>query len=248
MLSGLCQRALAAFAVPGTVGPERVFRGLRAGRAGGICLPGGRRWSRIDSASRTRGRWGLPPPAAAIPAVLTPGFSLLLPAERAAGGGGPYRAAGILDARAIVRDLDARRGDAMAQIVASNAFLNDRAGALRTLLNSSHTLRIFKNNFTPTPANVLADFTEATYTGYAGVSLAGDFAAQTKIQDGEYQTQSTSHTFGPNSGTAQTVYGWYIDDGTNVKLSFKFDNPITVDATTTFSVQVNAQDWAKSIL
>lgn len=38
------------------------------------------------------------------------------------------------------------------------------------------TLRLFKNDFTPTETSVVGDLTEATFTGYAAISLAsGDW-------------------------------------------------------------------------
>ena len=139
-------------------------------------------------------------------------------------------------------------GVIMGVAVASNALLDARAGTLRTLLNSSHNLRLYSNNLTPTPANVLADFTEATFPGYSAVSLASQFGAQTKVQDGEYQIQSGTYTFTFTSGSSQTVYGWYIDDGTNVKFSQIFAQSILMTTGVQFTLQVSPQEWAFSIV
>lgn len=131
--------------------------------------------------------------------------------------------------------------------VASNYFLQARATTLQTLLNSSQTLRLFSNNLNPTPANVLTDFTEATYAGYAGVSLNGQFGAPTKVQDGEYQIASGTYTFnGPATGS-QTIYGWYISDGTGVNFSGVFPAPITMTSGVSFTLQISPQTWAYSV-
>jgi hypothetical protein len=126
----------------------------------------------------------------------------------------------------------------MSTPVASNYILNLRAGTLRTLLNSGCTLRIFSNNITPTPANVIGDFTQATYGGYAGQVLTNDFAAQVKVKDGEYSITSTVHTFAYTSGATQTVYGWYIDDGTGVMFSAAFPAAIAMGTGVSFTLQI----------
>jgi hypothetical protein len=136
----------------------------------------------------------------------------------------------------------------MNQIVTSNALLSDRADSLRTLLNSGHFLRLFSNNFTPVPQSSLGSFTEAAFTGYAAASLSADFAVPTKVQDGEYQIASTFHTFNCTSGSSSMAYGAYITAGSDWKFAILFDTPITVTSGFSFAVQMNPQDWAKSIL
>jgi hypothetical protein len=136
----------------------------------------------------------------------------------------------------------------VSQIVDSNKQCQNLAEKSRTDFNTSHHLRLFKNNFTPDPSKALSDFTEATYTGYAAVNLNGQFAASTKVQDGEYQTQSGTYTFSYTSGATQAIYGWYIDDGTDWKCAYLFPSPITLDVGVSFTIQVNYQEWALSIV
>jgi hypothetical protein len=125
-----------------------------------------------------------------------------------------------------------------------NYHLNDRAGALRSLLNAGHTLRLFVAPTTLTPANVLSDFVEASFGGYAGQSLAGLFAAQTKVIDGEYQTQAAQVTFAFASGSPQVVYGWYISDGVGVRYSYLLANPVTFSPGVSLTITCQIQDWA----
>lgn len=140
-------------------------------------------------------------------------------------------------------------GVLVADIVASNKLLSTVADQLRTLLNTGHTLRLFKNNITPTPANLLADFVESTYLSYAGISLSGAFTTPIKVIDGEYQTSAPTFTFSASAGaTPENAYGFYIDDGTYVKFSMRFSAPVVMGPSAAFTLQLNPQVWAKSIL
>jgi hypothetical protein len=134
------------------------------------------------------------------------------------------------------------------QLVASNVLLQDRADSLRTLLNSGHVLRLFQNNFTPVSQDSFGSFSEASFTGYASAALTADFGASFKVQDGEYQISSTFHTFTCTGGSPQTVYGSYISAGSDWKFAIRFDVPIVVTNGTSFAIQINPQDWAKSII
>lgn len=136
----------------------------------------------------------------------------------------------------------------MNQLVASNVLLLDRADALRTLLNSGHTLRLFQNDFVPLSQDSLGSFSEATFMGYAAASLSADFAAPVKIIDGEYQISGTFHTFACTGGSSQTIYGAYITAGSDWKFAIRFDAPLVITNGVSFAVQMNPQDWAKSII
>ena len=134
------------------------------------------------------------------------------------------------------------------QLVASNVLLLDRADALRTLLNSGHTLRLFSNDYTPLSQDSLGSFAEATFTGYAAVGLSAAFAAPVKVQDGEYQISTTFYVFTCTGGSTTMCYGAYITAGSDWKFAIRFDTPITVNNGTSFAIQINPQDWAKSII
>jgi hypothetical protein len=103
-----------------------------------------------------------------------------------------------------------------------------------TGLNANHYLVcLFQNNFVPTPANVLADFTEATFAGYARLSTASAFGVSAKVIDGEYQSNSSLFTFTASGSTPQTVYGTFIADPT-------FTNVLYSEAFPTGYVMVNS--------
>lgn len=92
------------------------------------------------------------------------------------------------------------------------------AAILNRLLNGGSfplTLGLFKNNLTPTDANVFADVTAASFTGYASVVLA----------DGSWTVTPgapTIATYAPQTfvcslaGVAETEYGYYLYRGTTL--------------------------------
>lgn len=75
-------------------------------------------------------------------------------------------------------------------------------------------LKLFRNNVTPTAADVAATYTEATFAGYAAMTLtssqaAGTWAVPTVSSNLAFSTYGTDATWTIGSGT-QTIYGYYI--------------------------------------
>lgn len=136
----------------------------------------------------------------------------------------------------------------MAQPLWSNAKLLAFCTTLANYLNSGHTLRLFTNTFLPDPSSPLSFFTEATFTGYAAVPLAGVFATPTLVQNGQYQTTSSVLTFQCTGGSGQVIQGWYIDDGTNMIACQLLDSPVTISAGGQYALQLRPQEISQSIL
>ena len=92
-------------------------------------------------------------------------------------------------------------------------------------------LRLFKNNFSPANSSVLADFTEADFTGYASISLTGGSWVTTPADPSTavYATQTFTGT-----GTAQTVYGYYISRTSSGRAWYyeRFTTPISIGSAT----------------
>jgi len=80
-------------------------------------------------------------------------------------------------------------------------------------IGSYSRIRLFKNNLTIDQNTVLADFTEADFSGYAEVSR-NTWTTPATDSDGNAYTQCASAVFQHNGGvTANTIYGWYLIDG-----------------------------------
>lgn len=80
---------------------------------------------------------------------------------------------------------------------------------------STAKLRLYQLGPTPpTDTAVLADFTEATFTGYAAVSLAW---GSSSLAGHIATSQATQANFTITAGT-QTIKGWYITNAAGTRL------------------------------
>jgi hypothetical protein len=85
------------------------------------------------------------------------------------------------------------------------------------------SLRLFKNDYTPVVGSVLADFTQADFTGYSAKTLTrsqtgstwGAASIASNIAQSEY---ATDQSFTYTGATSQSVYGWYIVGATSGKV------------------------------
>lgn len=134
----------------------------------------------------------------------------------------------------------------MANVINSNFEVQSEINQIRTRLNSGLTMRLFTNNsLTVTAATTRATFTEATYAGYAAQSVGSAFAASFNVTTGKYETDSSQITFPAATSGSQTVYGWYIEDGTDWYIAANFDSPITMSSTSpALGIIVAYQQWA----
>jgi len=91
------------------------------------------------------------------------------------------------------------------------------------------TIKLFKNDMVPDVGTVLADFTEADFSGYAaqavatwGVPYIDQVNGGVSITAPAHQFQAANPTTVPN-----TVYGYYLEDtGGNLVQAGRFDAPI----------------------
>lgn len=132
--------------------------------------------------------------------------------------------------------------------VTADQLIQARADDLRTLLNSGHHLRLFSNNLALTPDTALADFTEATYGGYAPVDLAGQFSAISKVQPGEWQFSAGPYSFARTGAPTGNVWGWYVADATHWRLAQKFASFIEMTLSSSFELVIKPQGWSLSLL
>lgn len=93
-------------------------------------------------------------------------------------------------------------------------------------------VHLYTNNFQPTPASVVGDFTEATFTGYTAATLTA-FGTPFLNAANNAQSVAPGITFTCTGTTVtQTVYGYFITDvhGTTLLLSGLFDTPVNMNA------------------
>ena len=73
------------------------------------------------------------------------------------------------------------------------------------------TLRLYKNNVTPAETDTAATYTEATFTGYAAVSLATGDWTLTPGNPSSAAAAQKSFTSSADQ-TAQDIYGYYLTE------------------------------------
>jgi hypothetical protein len=103
--------------------------------------------------------------------------------------------------------------------------------------------RLYSNNNVPDTSDVIGDYTESTFTGYASVTLAGWSAVTVTAHVGS--TVAATANFTLTAGTA-TVYGAYITNSGNTRLyaaQIDPNAPITLNTTTNlYQVTVTVSD------
>lgn len=106
---------------------------------------------------------------------------------------------------------------------------------LQQIVLNNVKLHIFVNNITPTKTTVLANLTEASWTGYASQTLTSGSWISLGVNSNVGTLVYPTCTFVNTGGTPQNAYGFYITDNAVTKLLAVglFDSaPITLPATT----------------
>ena len=74
----------------------------------------------------------------------------------------------------------------------------------------SFQLRLFQNNFAPSKSSVYANFTDATFSGYFGSTVAWGAVS---VAANQATSVASAITFTRSIGaTSNTIYGWYLVD------------------------------------
>lgn len=117
-------------------------------------------------------------------------------------------------------------------------------------LNDGGDLHLYTNNYTPTPLDVPADYTEANYDTYQPLSIDGAFNAPVKLQDGLWGCRTNLITFpNPGAGGPFTIYGVYMTvvhaAQTKVLLASRFPEPFTLEiGGDTLALRLRFDEWA----
>jgi len=108
-----------------------------------------------------------------------------------------------------------------------------------TTTRESFLLKQFVSNTTVVDASTLADFTIATYTGYADVAVArGDWAAAAVAANIGSISKTTNPVFTCTADSPQTVYGLLLVGATSGKVyaGVNYSTPISMAPTATDTV------------
>ena len=102
-----------------------------------------------------------------------------------------------------------------------------------TAQNLNLVLRLYKNNLTPASTDVLADYTESTFTNYAAVTLTSGSWTVTAATSGApaTATQTSATTFSCTATTSELTYGYYLQQAgaTVIMWAERFsDGPYTI--------------------
>jgi len=92
------------------------------------------------------------------------------------------------------------------------------------------TLRLFQNNITPSDTDTTATYTEASFTGYAGITLTGATWGAASAGSIAYAQQ----TFTCSGAGSQSIYGYYINQVTSTVLMWS-----ERDASAPFTIAVS---------
>ena len=76
------------------------------------------------------------------------------------------------------------------------------------LTHEDLTLKLYKNDYTPTATSVVGNFTEADFTGYSAATLDKD--DWTIVTDGNSKASATNDAQSWTAASTQTVYGYYV--------------------------------------
>lgn len=112
------------------------------------------------------------------------------------------------------------------------AFVVPQGGARTMLLQISAyfsvyaTAYLFNNNHTPDNDDGVIDYTSATDIPF--IPIGGVIYAAPTSVGGTAEMTVTPFTFTQTASVAQTIYGWYISDSSEIMLAERFSSPITM--------------------
>ena len=101
------------------------------------------------------------------------------------------------------------------------------------LTEDDWVMKLFKNDFTPTPGTVVGDYTEATYPGYLpGTIVNADWLPVAVAAHVASITNSTKTEFFANNAgfVSQVIYGYWVeDDSGTYQYGERFALPKTIE-------------------
>ena len=90
-------------------------------------------------------------------------------------------------------------------------------------------VKLYQNDYTPNPDTVLADFTEATFDGYAASTAIVWGATFTNSVNQAETVGDVKQFTATGATTPNLIYGYYLVSGATLKGGEKFDSPVPVN-------------------
>lgn len=120
------------------------------------------------------------------------------------------------------------------QAIYSRLFLRRALLGLDTLdlsaLLTGSVVRLFQNDFQPTPLSLITDFTEADFTGYAAVAVA-DWGNVVNLGQEVIGFHANADYVATGTAVTNTVYGYYVPvDDINIPWAIceRFATPVPI--------------------
>lgn len=135
-----------------------------------------------------------------------------------------------------------------ARIVASNDLLLDRATVTRVTFDTSHSLRLFKNNVNPQPQTTIAELTEAAFPGYAPLSMSGVWGPVFKAANGDYQFNASEQTFEATAANSEMIYGWFLEAFGRIQLLCLLPFPKSMPIGSPLKITVRCHVYAVAVV
>lgn len=139
----------------------------------------------------------------------------------------------------------------MAGVVAMNLIVQrSLAWVIEQVVSGDAYLRLYQNDITPTPANVVpADFQEADFGGYIPLSIATAFPPGVQVVAGRWRSRSAIQIWMPPATGTQTIYGWFITVGPEVIFAARFAAPtIMASDSLPLALTIDLESIARSLV
>lgn len=85
-------------------------------------------------------------------------------------------------------------------------------------VDENYTLKLYKTDVTPSETDTTSSYTEADFTGYSSKTLTRSGWAAASTDGGGVTSSSYAQQSWTNSGSSQTIYGYWVQGATSGNL------------------------------
>jgi hypothetical protein len=131
----------------------------------------------------------------------------------------------------------------MPVISSCNSYLDAQLSGQHVDLLVGGAIHLYVNNLVPSPVNVLGDFAEASFPGYAPIALLGKITVPRKLRDGVYSMAASPLAFLPSADDAFPVYGWYVTLAGSLAFAMAYGFPVPIINGQQIMANFNLDEW-----